>query len=434
MTELTLDEDRAGIRDRLVTAMKDHAAALRALHTLTDPAVAERDASVEAYIAQRNKALKDVDAARSTCLSAMQTTAHVVGGSGEPRRVTVTVKPKWGSLKNLSGGQNVEFGSGFVVRWQTFEVKTETRIVTNNHVMDGAFEAEIISGDPEFANNQNAKTGNDVGWTATLIQASPHEDVAILRLDPKAVKFSQGVRFRLKPAVEQEQVVAAGFPGVGVRPSFQVTRGIVSNAKFGESESDDAADTYVQHTAAIDPGNSGGPLLDGDGELLGMNTMKLVGRENVGLAVPTSQIQQAMIRAEEQATFDIKHAQASCNATLGALTSVRPLSDSMSRFGIAIFDANKDNDGGKAANYRSLVQGSADNPVEEARLRAYGFVRAMVEAEGGVRPFEVCSKMTVVDAPAAVGRRFLSTIKTRTKDHVLVFGEENAAIRLLEIR
>ena len=86
---------------------------------------------------------------------------------------------------------------------------------------------------------------------------------------------------------DQDSVVASGYPGIDGKPSYQVTRGFVSNERF---ELDDAGgpDLYIQHTAPIDPGSSGGPLMTPEGKVLGVNTLKIRHRENVGLAVPAS--------------------------------------------------------------------------------------------------------------------------------------------------
>jgi serine protease Do len=89
--------------------------------------------------------------------------------------------------------------------------------------------------------------------------------------------------------------VASGYPGIGDRPSYQVTRGFVSNERFVLDDGG-GDETYVQHTAPIDPGSSGGPLTTPEGKLLGVNTLKIRGRENVGLAVPASVVARALER------------------------------------------------------------------------------------------------------------------------------------------
>ncbi len=294
--------------------------------------------------------------------------------------------------------------------------------------MDGAFEADIVPGDAGAAR----AGGAGARATATLVQANPHDDIAVLRVDPGAeATFAQGLPFRLAPAREQEQVVAAGFPGVGVRPSFQVSKGTVSNARFGADAGDGPEmGAYVQHTAPIDPGNSGGPLLDGDGNLLGMNTLKIVGRENVGLAIPTSRIQLALLRAEQPARFDVMQAEASCNAAVGALASPRPAGESMSRFGLALYETAAARAGGTdAAAWRERVAMRAGDPIDAARLRAYAGLRAAVEEEGGVRPYEACFEARAAGAPGT----FTAKFRTREKVHAITLAEEHGVLRVTKV-
>jgi S1-C subfamily serine protease len=426
VSELRLDAERSRVRDSLAAALKEHAKTLRGFHTLATPKAEEQGPDSQALSKLEEEVEASLKTVSHTCFDQMPASDRVVGGQAEPRLVTVIVKPKWsGPLAQLPHDEG--FGSGFVVRWRNAKGQVETRIVTNNHVMDGAFEAEIVSGDPEKSHGQDDAKDKT---SATLIRASRHDDVAVLRVDPKSESsFAQGLAFRLSPAREQEQVVAAGFPGVGVRPSFQVSKGTVSNAKFGAEDPDASAmSAYVPHTAPIDPGNSGGPLLDADGHLLGMNTMKIVGRENVGLAIPTSRIQLALMRAEETPTFDPKHVEASCNAVVGALASPRPVVDSMSRFGLALYEGTQPRQGSiEAVAYRDRVQGQPGNPVDAARLRAYGGVRAAVEEEHGVRPFEVCFDVKTGDTTGSFRAKF----RTRSKTHELTFAEEHGVLRVV---
>jgi S1-C subfamily serine protease len=424
--ELRLDRERGAIRDRLAAALKKHATALKQFHKLASSKVGETTASTQAVSDLRDGVTGSLRALGQTCLDRMRPSGRVVGGHPEPRNVTVVVRPRWSeALAMLPHDES--FGSGFVVRWQEADGHVETRIVTNNHVMDGAFEADIVPGNTGAGHGPDDKDRT----TATLIQANPHDDIAVLRVDPKAAgEFAQGLTFRLAPAREQEQVVAAGFPGVGIRPSFQVSKGSVSNAKFG-AEAADATElsVYVQHTAPIDPGNSGGPLLDGEGNLLGMNTFKIVGRENVGLAIPTSRIQLALVRAEQTPRFDTRQAEASCNAVVAALASARPSGEAMSRFGLALYESGGQRGASAdAAAYREKVQGQASNPVDAARLRAYASVRAAVEEEHGVRPFEVCFETKAGGTPGSFSAKF----RTRSRTHQLSMAEEHGILRVVK--
>ncbi|MBQ4394287.1 MAG: trypsin-like peptidase domain-containing protein [Paludibacteraceae bacterium] len=93
---------------------------------------------------------------------------------------------------------------------------------------------------------------------------------------------------------EDLSIVAAGFPGLAGKPSWQLTRGSISNARV-DVDAHERASRIIQHTASIDPGSSGGPLLlknaEGKYEILGINTWKAFYREGVGLAIGKEDIQ-----------------------------------------------------------------------------------------------------------------------------------------------
>ena len=341
------------------------------------------------------------------------------------------VRPTWsGALKSL-GASERSFGSGFLVRWTRRDGKTETLVVTNRHVMEGALEAEVL-----FAAEIDTrdKRENGVARPARLVAADEADDIAILRVDAEgAAAQAQGLTFRTDPAREQEVVVAAGFPGIGMKPSFQVTNGVISNAHFG-SEERDVGIAYLQHTAAIDPGNSGGPLLDDNGRLLGMNTAKLHGRDNVSLAIPGARIRFALRRAEERRTLGTAHAEASCNLAIDALAAEHPTMTSIARFGMPLFESGeKQPDGASAARrHRAQVVGSPSGPIDEARLRAYERAREDVERGGdGVVPFEACSKVVQVASPAGGPASFTASFRTRSGVAYRVgLSEESGVVRV----
>lgn len=436
LEELTLDEQHTEQRDTLAAALREHGENLRRYARLAAPRAAERDDAARAMTELRSALVEELEAVRRGCFVTMSPSSRIVGGAPAPRRVTVIVRPAWsGSLDSVSRGVEGGFGSGFVVRWRTTQGRIETRIVTNQHVLAGAYEARILPGDAKLLDSGSAgRDDEQKGWSAELVHADPLTDIAILRFveEPKGA-FEEGLSFRLDPASEQESVVAAGFPGVGVQPSFQVSEGSVSNARFGaDAEDGDPAVALVQHTAPIDPGNSGGPLLDKRGRLLGMNTFKIVGRENVGLAIPTARIQQAFIRCEEPLEIDVSLAEASCNAVLGALSAQAPDGHAMTRFGLAIFEASaKERPSTRAVEHRDRVQRVLGGPVQEARIRAFASIRARLDDEGGVRPFEVCRN---VRARASTSGAYEGTFTTREGgEHKLVFGEEHGALRLVAV-
>lgn len=373
----------AQTRDRLKAALARHAKNLQALEEASDPtALTEARDDVKGAVAETYRA----------CLTQpppAKTAASKASSPNDPRRATVMVRPSWsGALKRLPSAAGLRFGSGFVVRWHE-----GTYVVTNRHVMDGAVEAEIL-----FASDvENARRDRKTTRLAKLVAADASDDVAVLRIDDG--KDLTALSFRLEPAREQESVVAAGFPGIGAMPSFQVTRGVVSNAHFA-SEAEDAGIAYLQHTAAIDPGNSGGPLLDDNGRLIGMNTAKMTGRENVSFAIPTSRVRFALTRAERPRRFDPLHAEAACNVALDGLASEHPSIGAVRRWGLALFE--------EAPHHaRSELRAAVESPIDEARVRAFERVRDAVDAEGGMAPFATCSDVAARDDD------FVANVRTR---------------------
>lgn len=182
------------------------------------------------------------------------------------------------------------FGSGFVIVHQA-SPSEEPRVfvVTNQHVV-GLAEVATIEFD-----------GEERKWPGQVVFVDRDYDLAVLALDWRGAGESNppadfGFGFADKDAHDQDEVVAAGYPGIAGEPSYQVTRGHVSNERL-MLEINGSKQVHVQHTASIDPGSSGGPLLNEQGQVLGINTMKIHGREAVGLAVPAGAIQQALERA-----------------------------------------------------------------------------------------------------------------------------------------
>ena len=149
----------------------------------------------------------------------------------------------------------VGFGSGVII-------SSDGYILTNNHVIDGADEIEVT-------------TNDDQVYKAKLIGNDDLTDVALLKIEGKdfhALPFGDSDQLRIG-----EWVLAVGNP---FNLTSTVTAGIVS-AK-GRSEimdgyssrgAQDKIQSYIQTDAAVNPGNSGGALVNTKGELVGINTL-----------------------------------------------------------------------------------------------------------------------------------------------------------------
>ncbi len=192
------------------------------------------------------------------------------------RVVRQRVDPFWDFF--YGGGiprQRVEqsLGSGSIVR-------ADGVIITNHHVIDGAQEIMVVTGDRRE-------------WPAKLLLDDPRADLAVLQIDTK------GERLPTLAIDDKEQlevgdiVLAIGDPfGVGQT----VTNGIVSALARSNTGLADYG-SYIQTDAAINPGNSGGPLVDMDGDLIGVNTAILSRSgtsSGVGFAIPAVTVKQVL--------------------------------------------------------------------------------------------------------------------------------------------
>mgnify|MGYP001417592609 FL=1 len=160
--------------------------------------------------------------------------------------------------------KSAALGSGFIIDEKGI-------VVTNNHVIQDAEDIIIrVSGDKEFK--------------AKVIGADPLSDIAILQLQTKEkfipVKFGDSDKARIG-----DWVIAIGNPfGLG----GTVTSGIISarNRSIGLSRYED----YIQTDASINSGNSGGPLFDMNGDVIGINTA-ILGRSGsigIGFSIPSN--------------------------------------------------------------------------------------------------------------------------------------------------
>ena len=131
-------------------------------------------------------------------------------------------------------------------------------IVTNNHVVDGADEI-------------NVTLSNRKSFKAKLVGADPSSDLAVLKIDAKGLPF---IVYGNSDEVKIGQwVLAIGYP---LNLEATVTAGIVSakgrTLDINRRQSQTPVESFLQTDAAVNPGNSGGPLVDINGKLIGINS------------------------------------------------------------------------------------------------------------------------------------------------------------------
>jgi len=182
------------------------------------------------------------------------------------------------------------FGSGFLYN----DAKGNLYVITNNHVIS---QANTISITFERADGTKKKIEN-----LKLIATDVEADLAIMSVPATGEKpfVNQGLTLITRTVEEGEDAFSAGFPGLGMTPIWQFGRGMISNAsvKFPKSITDETIiGPYIQHTAQVDSGNSGGPLLIAQRNapsgyaVAGVNTLSGMRRQAANYAIPISTLQ-----------------------------------------------------------------------------------------------------------------------------------------------
>ena len=157
-------------------------------------------------------------------------------------------------------------GSGFII-------SSDGYIVTNNHVVEKSDKISV---------NLQGQDGKSNSYDAVIVGTDPDTDLALIKIEPKSALpvLSFGDSDRLEVG---EWVIAIGNP-FGLDHS--VTAGIIS-AK-GRNIQAGPFDSFLQTDASINPGNSGGPLINQNGEVVGINTAIIASGQGIGFAIPSN--------------------------------------------------------------------------------------------------------------------------------------------------
>ncbi len=168
---------------------------------------------------------------------------------------------------------DISQGSGFIIADKGY-------VITNAHVMEGATAAGVITYDEKL-------------HAVSRVGENPEMDIILLKItdesyNPLELENSDNV-------LVGEKVIAIGNP-LGLQ--FSVSEGIVSAIhRAGEN----GLEAYIQTDAALNPGNSGGPLINNQGKVIGLNNFKVGGSESLGFALESNYIKEVVNDISQQA-------------------------------------------------------------------------------------------------------------------------------------
>lgn len=192
------------------------------------------------------------------------------------------------AARNLRKGLG-GFGSGFLYRADNGNLY----IITNKHVVRDAKSVQLTF---------KAEGGDKTISNCSVIAKSDSMDIAVVEFPATETGFVP-LSFDSDRVVDGTSVWSAGFPGLGDEPAWQLGNGVVSNDNLVNMELTDSVHiAVIQHTAQVDPGSSGGPLLVlkenskdksvalKEYKVVGMNTWKAFRRENANFSLMAKDI------------------------------------------------------------------------------------------------------------------------------------------------
>ena len=178
-------------------------------------------------------------------------------------------------VQTYKNKQQIASGTGFVYKSED----GKAYILTNNHVISSGDEAYVV-----FTNNNQVKT--------TIVGSDEYADIAVLQVESSDI-IAVAELGKSEDTKIGDTVFAVGAP-LDNAYSWTVTRGILSGkdrmveVSLSNNSSADWIMKVMQTDAAINSGNSGGPLANSNGEVIGITSLKLVssGVEGMGFAIP----------------------------------------------------------------------------------------------------------------------------------------------------
>ena len=195
--------------------------------------------------------------------------------------VGIAVEKRYGNKWTQKLGNNWSIGSGFIVDSSGY-------IVTNHHVV-GSADSEVYV----------TLYGGDTVKGET-VWSNSELDLAIVKIQVSGLPY-------MKLADSKNITIGETVYAIGNPLGFEFQRTVTSGIVSGKNRSINLNGTYmedlIQTDASINSGNSGGPLINKNGEVIGINTIKVESAEGIGFAIPVNQIKPIIEKIKETGEF-----------------------------------------------------------------------------------------------------------------------------------
>lgn len=288
-------------------------------------------------------------------------------------------------------------GSGVIAR-------SDGYIITNNHVIEGADELEVVL----FSGQ---------AYDAEIVGTDPGSDLAVIKIaatDLPAVSFGDMAHVRVG-----QWVMAFGSP-LSSDLDNTVTAGIVSALSRTSSGLNNlnTFSAFIQTDAAINPGNSGGPLMNLQGQLIGINSAifsRSGGNQGIGFAIPVSVVENVAFQLIEKGSVE----RGFLGVNFGQVPNSLALALGVPR-GSAQVTAVVE---GTAAEEAGLREGDVITAVDGIQLRDFNQLRTII---GNKRPGDTVDLALVRDKEQ---QNLIVTLGTRPPDEQIAGNEVRPRLR-----
>mgnify|MGYP005766523773 CR=1 FL=1 len=325
-----------------------------------------------------------------TQYSATKTSQTVAQANEESKQIADVVEEVSNSVVGISklqdngnsifltdGSIKLGLGTGIIVSEDGY-------IVTNEHVSGSKYSSCYVT-------LENGKE-----YQANVVWSDTDLDLSIIKINVKGLEYANlGDSDKIRPG---EKVYAIGNP-IGFEFQRTVTSGIISavdrTIKIEEEDKTSYMEDLIQTDATINPGNSGGPLINPNGEVIGINSIKIDSAESIGFAIPINIVKPIIQSYKETGNFT--------EASIGIFSydkNVIPYLDSRIEFenGIYVVEVIKNSPaekvGIRTGDIITKIDGITLNKMSELRKYIYtkspgDEVTLLVQRKGIISPVKI---------------------------------------------